>query len=85
MSMIRVWVRPSRDSSRVRVDGYENARWLIARLSRSFIFKGSEPIFEERGTSICSFRVPHTSQVPSLAFHRFLARVPELHLEFEAA
>ncbi|MBI1904009.1 MAG: hypothetical protein HYS13_23150 [Planctomycetia bacterium] len=68
MSMFRVWVRPIRGASRVRVDGFENARWLLARLSQSFIFKGSEPIFEERGTAICSFRVPHTSQVSGSAF-----------------
>jgi hypothetical protein len=80
MDAFRVWVRSMGSASRVRVEGIENARWLLGRLSRSFVFKSSEPIHEERDTTCCTFRVPYGSHVSLLAFEKLLTRIPEVRL-----
>lgn len=80
MIAFRVWVQSLGSASGVRVEGSENARWLLGRLSQSFIFKSSEPVSEELNGSGCTFRVPHNSQLSFSAFKRLLAAMPEVHL-----
>jgi hypothetical protein len=57
MNTFRVWLQPTGNLCRVRVDGMQNACWLLARLSHSFVFKTLEPIRPEQGSSICAFQV----------------------------
>lgn len=85
MDAFRVWIRPLRYASHVRVDGSENARWLMMQLSRSFIFKSSEPMREIRGSTCFTFEVPYSSQSPRVAIEKLLAGIPEVSLTFEAA
>jgi hypothetical protein len=80
MSAFRVWVRALGNASRVRVDGSENANWLLRRLSEAFVFKSSEPVCEVNGTSCWTFRVPYTSQMSRSSFERLLAKIPEVNL-----
>jgi hypothetical protein len=57
MNTFRVWLQPTGNLCRVRVDGMQNACWLLTRLSHSFVFKTLEPIRQEQSSSICAFQV----------------------------
>jgi hypothetical protein len=80
MIAFRVWVRWLGGGSRVRVEGTENASWLLGRLSQSFVFKSSEPIRLERDGLSCTFEVPYSSQTSRSTFERLLATIPEVKL-----
>ena len=80
MNAFRVWIRSLGDTSRVRVEGNENARWLLRRLNQSFVFKSSEPLREQQDTLCCTFEVPHGSQTTRSTFQKLLAAIPEVEL-----
>ncbi len=80
MKPFRVWVLPLIRACRVRVDGIRNTAWLLNRLSHSFVFKSSEPVREEQGSSCCSFRVLYSSQMSDLRFKRLLVAIPEVEV-----
>lgn len=80
MATFRVWLRPLGESCRVRVDGFENARWLLNRLSQSFAFAPRRPFAEPEETSVCSFDVPYSPTLSRSIFQKFLAAIPEIRL-----
>jgi hypothetical protein len=80
MDEFSVWVRPLGHEYLVCVDGIENAKWLLSRLSRSFIFRSAEPIRDEYGSSLCTFHVPHDGRLPISQFNRVLSDIPEVSL-----
>lgn len=80
-----VWVRNLGGLCRFRVDGRENAQWLLDRLGESSVFKSSEPIREEANTAFCTFLVPYSSYVSHSSVARLLARLPEVNLNIEPA
>lgn len=80
MQRFDVWMLPLLRACRVRVDGIKNAAWLLNRLSQSFVFKSSEPVREEQGSSCCSFGVLYSSQMSHLTFARLLVAIPEVEL-----
>ena len=47
MDRFQVWIHPMANACRVRVEGIQNAKWLLSRLSESFVFKSSEAIKDE--------------------------------------
>ena len=79
MKTFCVWTRPLQSTSRVRVEGRDNASWLLRRLSQSFYFKSSEPIHELVDLS-CWFEVPYGADASGLRFEKLLARIPEVTL-----
>ncbi len=85
MNTFPVWLRPLGSDCRVRVDGVNNARWLLARLSQSFIFKTSEEVHEEQGSSYCTFRLAYSSQMSRRALEKLLASIPEVKIMLEPA
>jgi hypothetical protein len=85
MNPFHVWLRPVGDFCRVRVDGIENARWLLGRLSQSFVFKTFEPFVETMGSSVCSFQIPYNPPLSRTKFVRLLAAIPEVRLMSEPA
>jgi hypothetical protein len=85
MTAFQVWLRPVGDFCRVRVDGIENARWLLSRLSQSFVFKTFEPFVETMGSSICSFQIPYNPPLSRFKFERLLVAIPEIRLMSEPA
>jgi hypothetical protein len=85
MNPFPVWLRPVGDFCRVRVDGIENARWLLGRLSQSFVFKTFEPFVETMGSSVCSFQIPYNPPLSRTKFVRLLAAIPEVRLMSEPA
>ena len=84
MTAFHVWIRSLGNASRVRVEGNDNARWLLGRLSRSFVFKSSEPVRQETTTAFFTFQVPHSSQTSRSTLVRLLAKIPEVTLMAEA-
>ena len=80
MNAFRVWTRALGYMCEVRVDGIENAKWLLDRLGRSFVFKTSEPIDEEADSSCCTFRVMYGSQMSRRVLERLLTAIPEVSL-----
>lgn len=84
MDAFRVWVRPLQSASRVRVEGMNNALWLLKRVSQSFFFKSSEPV-HEGADSNCSFEVSYGSETSCSTFERLLSRIPEVKLMREPA
>lgn len=85
MKNFRVWTRSLGSSSRVRVEGSANTQWLIARLSQSFIFKSSEPVWEDASDACCTFQVPYNSLVSRSGLERLLGGIPEVNMMVEPA
>lgn len=85
MNKFRVWVRPLGGCCRLRVDGRQNAEWLVQRLSRSFAFKSCEPMNVDIATSSCMFRVMYTSDMSRSRFDRLMASIPEVTLMSDPA
>jgi hypothetical protein len=83
MKAFRVWIRRLDGACRLRVDGLENADWLLRRLSHSFVFKTSEPLHDMRDSSDCTFCVAHNAQLPGPAFEKLLAGIAEVKLMLE--
>jgi hypothetical protein len=76
MKAFSVWIRRLGDACRVRVDGLDNAKWLLGRLSDSFVFKTSEPMNEDTNSACCTFRVAYSSQMSHRRFEMLLAAIP---------
>jgi hypothetical protein len=85
MSLFQVWIRPLSSACQVRVDGMQNARWLLNRLSESFVFKNSEAMDDDVETACSSFRVQYGSQMSGPKFAKLLAAIPEVYLMLEPA
>jgi hypothetical protein len=85
MKSFRVRLSRIDGASGLRVDGLENARWLLSRLSDFFVFKTSEPLFEVPNSADCSFLVAHSSQLSGRKFEKLLAGITEVNLMFEPA
>lgn len=85
MKAFSVWMTRLDGASRLRVDGLENANWLIGRLSESFVFKTSTPIDESRDSPNCAFSVAHNSHMSGPRIERLLAGIAEVHLRLETA
>ena len=85
MNTFRVWIRPLYNVCRVRVDGIPNARWLLTRLSRSFVFMSSEPMEDDEKASCSTFHVPYSSQMSHFKFERLLAGIQQVQLMSEPA
>ena len=69
----------------MRVEGILNARWLLRRLSDSFVFKSCEPMHDDVAGSCSSFHVRYNSHMPRSAFEKLLAAIPEVNLMLEPA
>ena len=85
MKAFRVSIRRIDGASGVRVDGLENARWLLSRLSDFFVFKTSEPLNNMPNSSDYTFRVAHNSQMSGPRFEKLLAGIAEVKLMMEPA
>jgi hypothetical protein len=80
MIPFRVWIHPLDGGCRVRVDGDQNAKWLVNRLSESFVFKSCQPLDTDPVSAESIFQVPYGSQLTGSQFARLLASIPEVRL-----
>jgi hypothetical protein len=83
MKVFSVWINRMDGALRLRVDGLENAKWLLSRLSDFFVFKTSEPLLEVPNSSNYTFRVAHNSQMSGRRFEKLLAGIAEVKLMLE--
>ena len=83
VNRFRVGLRDLGFHCRVRVDGLANTQWLLQRLSQSFVFKTSQPVCEESGSSCCTFHVAYAFQMSSQSLGRILAGMPEVQFGWE--
>jgi hypothetical protein len=75
----RVWARSLGNSCRLRVDGHENAEWLLGRLTK--VFNNCGPINKWEGSSFCTFQVPYNNERSSRsALENMLAAISEIEL-----
>lgn len=84
MDRFRVWIRAAENKCRLRVDGPSNARWLLDRLGRSFVFKTADPVDEEFGTSYCTFQVAYNHLVSARGLAKLLGGIPEVRVVNES-
>jgi hypothetical protein len=70
-------------ASRLRIDGLDNATWLLYRLSHYFVFKTSEPLHSVCDSSEYTFRVAHNSQMSGRQFEKLLGGIAEAHVILE--
>ena len=85
MDTFHVWLSPLGATCKVRVDGIENANWLLTRLRQSLIFESPEPVNGEKGSSCCTFGVACRTQVCYRTFEKLLAAIPEVELILDPA
>jgi hypothetical protein len=85
MKVFTVWTCRMDADSALRVNGLENASWLLRRLSDFFVFKTSEPLHEVPNSSDYRFRVAHNSQMSGFRFEQLLAGIAEVNLILEPA
>ena len=67
------------------VNGLENAKWLLSRLSDFFVFKTSEPLGSTGNSTDCTFQLAHSSQLSGPKFEKLLAGFAQVKLTVEPA
>ena len=85
MAGFRVWIRPLGNCCRMRVEGRENAEWLLNRLSPFLVTRTSESIRGEDGSNCCRFSVASAPVQSCPTFDLLLASIPEVNLMWEPA
>jgi hypothetical protein len=80
MNAFRVWIWPLDYEFLICVDGVTNARWLLDQLGRSFVFRSSQPISQDRNSALCAFQVPCGPMLTLAKLQRMLAEIPEVTL-----
>ncbi len=85
MKVFSVGIARIDGASRLRVEGRENAMWLMRRLSDFFIFKTCDPMLEVPNSTECIFRIAHSSELSGSQFERMLAGIKEVKLKLEPA
>ena len=85
MDSFHVWLSPLGATCQVRVDGSENATWLLNRLRQSFIFESSEPVSDEDGSSCCTFGVAYCSPACYRTLEGLLAAIPQVKVMLDPA
>lgn len=64
----------------VRVNGYENAMWLLSRLSHSFVFKNVQPMKGEGESAIVSFEVDYRPWLTLPKLESLLKGIPHVRI-----
>lgn len=80
---VRVWVRALGTGCRVRIEGAENARWIIDRLTETHSLPMLEAVEVTSTESGCMFEVPNSPQRTLTTLERALARIPGVKLMLE--
>ena len=78
-----VSIRHEGYACRVRVAGIENAFWVLDCLSKSFVFRTSQPIQEAELPAYCTFCVAHGSQISRRQLESLFAAIPGVRLDLD--
>ena len=71
-------------AGRVCVEGVDNARWVVDRLSELFAFRTSEPMCEGARSTQCIFRVAYGSQLTHRRLTSLLSAMTGVRLKLIA-
>jgi len=85
MNQFRVRIYSLADTCRIEVDGVDNARWLIGRLSQFYLFRRDVPLVVNRPAEPSSFEVAMTSALTCLRLEKMLGRIQEVQLLKESS
>ncbi|MEX0728575.1 MAG: hypothetical protein WD065_20040 [Planctomycetaceae bacterium] len=80
MIPFEVSIRPLGDYCRVKVNGIENARWLLRQLSQSFIFQTFDGVDARTENALSMFTIPYNPPLSAVKFERLLRAIPEVTL-----
>lgn len=80
-----VSIRDEGFACRFYVDGADVAREILAFLSNFFVFKTSEPMWEQLNPPRCIFRVAYGSQLTFRKLTSLLLAMPRVGLSVESA
>lgn len=80
MDRASVWIRHLANACVVRVEDSQRAKWLLTRLSRSFVFKTSEPLIEDQYSARCTFRLGYSSIMGQQQIVQALENIQEIQL-----
>lgn len=83
MEPFRVWVRALGNSSRFRVEGAGNARWLFDRFKEELAFEVADPAFILEANGTCSFDLPYGFHSSRKILERLVDKIPEVKLMAE--
>ncbi len=78
-----VLIRHEGYACRVRVASIADARWVLDCLSKSFIFRTSDPFEEHNVPDDCVFCVAYGSQPSRRALESLIAAIPGARLEVD--
>lgn len=84
LRQVQVRIRRQDGTCRVSVDDLDQARWLLDRLTESFVFKTCEPVLEDEVSGCCIFRVACNSQTSLSRLNSLLAAISEVRLSNDA-
>ena len=82
MKKFDVWLHPlGTGKCRVRVDGQDNANWLLARLCSAYVIKTNASIQQEADSSACTFDVFYPQQYSHFMLEELLESIPPVRLQ----
>jgi hypothetical protein len=85
MDTFHVWLSPLGATCEVRVDGINNANWLLNRLRQDFVFNSSKPVSDEESSACCTFCITYSTQKCYRTFEKLLAIIPEVEWMLDPA
>lgn len=80
MTAFDVWLRPLGNVCRVRVDGLQNAVWLLQTLHDQAKFGSTQPTGDASESRVCSFEVTYEPPMSRSVFERLVAAIPEVKM-----
>ena len=85
MASFRVWIRPLGSSTKLVVEGSENAHWLLARLGQALGVDTDGSIHGTKNVLRFTFNLAYTADATRDVVDRLLANIPEVKLMLEPA
>ena len=80
MNVFQVWLRPLGERCLLRVNGVENAEWLLQRLGQSIALSNTKVCPETSESEIFTFEVPCNEPKSRSRLESLLASIPEVKL-----
>lgn len=80
LNPFKVWLRPLGAVCRIRVEGIENAEWLLSSLKQSLGFEDAERCVVQNAQNYGTFQVPYGQTMPHAALETHLSTMPTVHV-----
>jgi len=80
LNSFKVWLRPLGAVCRIRVEGIENAEWLLSRLKQTLGFQDAEQCVVQHIQNYGTFQVPYCTTMLHAALETHLSTMPTVHV-----